>query len=185
VTVRDREAGRLTTALSQFLAGLRAEASFVANGDVPFFPGGAQRPADIPLRFVDEGAYFYTSADIKDSAGTGSIRVASGLLDTSFRDTRACPGDPSPRDVSLTCETQALSGGGLLMTMNSAIGEAGHNIWVEVLRADGYSVIVQVLNFSAVPLAAGQTQSYRPTTPLTLTQAIALAQEPALATTIH
>jgi hypothetical protein len=180
LSIRDQEAARLTGVLDQLMAELQPQANYVPNADIPL--GGAGKPTDTPLKFVDEDSFFFTSADIKDSAGTGSIRVLSGMLDAPYRASGTCPEDPPPKDVTVSCDTQPLPGGGRIMRLTSTIGGRGKNILVELVRADGNSVSVQNTNFSGIQ---GEDQSYRPTTPLTLAQTVALAQEPALATTLR
>ncbi|HZM78890.1 MAG TPA: hypothetical protein VFC19_24440 [Candidatus Limnocylindrales bacterium] len=174
---RSAEATRLTAALQQLVSQAIPGAT-LAKAPPPI--SNAQ-PGD-PLVFVDRGSHFEAAAVVTDAAGTGTIRVNVGKEDTQFRSERACMSDPAPLDVKYQCEVIPVPDGAILLRSSSEIGEENfHRFYVEIIRVDGNTVSVDVSNGV---IGDGPYRGQRPQPLLTMDQAIALAQEPSLATTL-
>lgn len=168
---RQQEAARLTAVLKQLMASALPEAQFLPD---PLFPGTK------PLVFIDQGNSFSAAAEIKDSAGIGSISATVGPDQTSLGLEGGCPNDPPPHDVTAyTCKVQPGADGANIMVLSDTIGKLHYQRHLAViLRTDGNSVSVDIAN--GVVLYKGQ----RPSPPLDANQTVTLATNPQLATTL-
>lgn len=170
---RTAEAERLTTELKQIMTATLPGAQFLANPSEP----GSQ-----PLVFVSKGQYFFATATIKDSAGSGTINVTVGNDDVAMGGKLNCPTGPPPRDVAhLTCDVKPAAGAASMMSLSDSIGTHHYERHlVTVLRSDGNSVSVDVSNGVTDPDYAAK----RPTPSLNAAQTSTVALDPALATTL-
>jgi hypothetical protein len=175
---RAAEAARLTAALQQLVSQALPGATL---GKVPARRQGEQTAE--PLVFVDRGTEFEAAAVVTDAQGPGIITVRVGKLESSFSAERACSSDPAPLDVRLQCEVVAGADGAIIMKLTADIGfENYRRHLVQVLRADGNEVWFEVSN--GVPEIDKPDRGLRPQPLLTMDQALAMAQEPSLATTL-
>lgn len=175
---RPDEAARLTAALRQLVSQLLPGATLAKAPETT--PG---QPAGEPLVFVDYGTHFSASAVVTDAAGTGTLTVSVGREDTLFRTERQCMTDPPPLDVDYQCKLVPSIDGVDIMRSSSGIGDENYlRFYVEIIRADGNAVSVDVTNG-----VLGNNDPYhgqRPQPLLTLDQAVAFVQETSLATTL-
>jgi hypothetical protein len=91
---------------------------------------------------------------------------------------RACLSEPPPNDVVVECEVVPAPGGVFIGVLTTTMGQFKRFV-VELIRPGNNSVYIQVSNGAGAPFVA-----QRPSPILTREQAIALAREPALATTL-
>jgi hypothetical protein len=176
---RKAEATRLTEALQSLVEQAFPGATF-AKAPVSM-PG--ERPAD-PLKFVDHGTYFSAAAVVTDTAGTGTISISVGKESTQFRMDRECMSGPYPKDVKFQCDVTSGEAGALIEKVTSDIGNSHfRRFYVEIIRADGNAVSIDVSNGV---IEGDDPYVARRTLPLlTMAQALTMAQEPSLATTLH
>lgn len=174
---RAAEAARLTVALRQLVSQTLPGATLAK---VPASRPGLQS-AD-PLVFVDFGTYFSAAAVVTDAQGTGTITVSVGKEDTQFRADGACMSDPAPLDVKYQCEVKPGVGGINVLRSSSEIGNEHYlRFYLEIIRTDGNAVSVDVSN--GVIESDKPYRGQRPQPLLTMDLAVALVQEPSLATT--
>jgi hypothetical protein len=134
-----------------------------------------------PLVFMDLETYFYTAAQIRDSAGIGAISVSVGKEDTQFRSDRACLSDPAPLDMRVNCDVRHGADGSITEVVNNSSKYTDLQFFAaEIIRPDGNAVSVRITNRSG----QDPNEVFRPTPPLTFDQTVALAQSPDLATTL-
>jgi hypothetical protein len=175
---RAAEAARLTEVLRQWFTQAFPGATL---SRAPSSTGGAA-PAE-PLVFADFGTHFAAAAVVTDTAGTGTLTVAVGKEDTQFRTDSDCMSDPPPLDVKYSCEVVPAPGGGNILRASSEIGDDNYlRLYVEIIRADGNAVSIEVSN--GVMDTNDPYHGQRPQPLLTLDQATVLVQEPSLATTL-
>lgn len=176
---RPEEAARLTGALQHLMFPLMAANASLARAPENVF---GQQPGE-PLVFVDYGTHFAAAAVITDGAGTGTITVTVGKEETQFRADGQCMTDPAPLDVRYDCEVLPSMGGANILKASSRIGEDNYQrFYVEIIRADGNAVSVDVTN--GVLRDNEPYRAQRPEPLLTMNQALALVQEPSLVTTL-
>lgn len=180
VSAHDQEAARLSVELQQIMASTVPDAHFLA---LPF-----SSPPTPALTFAHQsngGEYYAATAEIKDPAGAGSITVDVGREDTQFRKDGACSTDRDPRDAKVTCQTLPGPDGAKVEVVTVTIGKKGfEHFRVEIIRADGNGVSVDVSNGVVNPNGTAGYVGQRPTPSLTLAQVTAVAENPNLATTL-
>ncbi|HKD98904.1 MAG TPA: hypothetical protein VKB69_15110 [Micromonosporaceae bacterium] len=174
-TARQQEAARLTAELKRVMADALPDAQFRADSTFDGTPAYVVGPA---LVFADHGDHFSAGAIIRDSAGTGSVQVLSGRKDSIFGSIRGCPRGLDPKDIKFSCDTQPGPDGAVIVESTTTRG-TWKAYQVLYIRADGNSVIVRVSNASNE-----SDEATRATPPLTKDQTLALASDPALATTV-
>ena len=167
---RQAEAARLTAALRPILEQMLPAAQFLPD---PQDDG----PSGAALVYVDRGTYFQATAQIRDAAGLGSLRVTTGDLVTVFG-TTTCSTDPAPLDVKLSCDSIPGPDGSSVMRL-TVTRKKFTRYFILVQRTDGVGVGVEITNGIANFVVK------RPTPPLTRDQAVSLAEQPSLASTVH
>lgn len=164
------EAARLTAELRPLLTQLLPAAQYLPD---PQTDG----PSGDALVYVDRGTYFLATAQVRDAAGTGSLRVTTGDLETVFGST-TCPTDPAPLDVKISCDSIPGPDGSAVMRMTVT-----RNKWIRyfilVERTDGVGVGVEITN------GIGDFAVKRAHPSLTRAEATSLAEQPALATALR
>jgi hypothetical protein len=176
LTPQQQEAARLTDALTHLLT----QALPAAESLPPEWAAFTAKPPTEPLVFVDQGAYFYAAARVRDSAGIGVITVSVGKEDTQFRSERQCSQDPPPQDMNVDCDVIPGPDGAEIETVNNSSKFSDYEFFAaEIIRTDGYAVRVLVTNQSDEA-----QETFRPTPPLTFEQTLTLAQSSELATTV-
>ena len=176
-TPREQEAARLTAELQRQIRVLLPNAQFRPQPEEPYPGENTGLPTSVPMVFSDQGNYFYTSAQVKDSAGTGVIHILTGHLQTKIELGPSVCDDPPPQDVQIPeCVVKPGPNGSAIFIISTIRGSYRRH-FVEITRADGLSVSVEITN--------GQIDNAsRPTAPLTSKQTQNLAENPAFATTV-
>jgi hypothetical protein len=184
LTPRQREAVRLSTVLKRLMTEALPPAQFLpipAGQFSVIHPTDTVEPSNA-LVFLDAGSYFIAGAQIKDSAGTGTIIVSVGKEDTLFRQQRSCGTDPTPLDIRFSCKVVPDPAGAIIRLASTASKYTKYQAFLaDMLRADGNGVFITITNSTTT---GTDLDTYRPSPPLSLSQTRALAEAPDLATTL-
>ena len=176
--LRQLEAARLSAELQKQITALLPTAQFRPLAEPPDDQNNT-RPTSVPLVFSDAGNYFYTSAQVKTSAGIGAIRVQTGQLQTKVQLGPSVCDDPAPHDVRITeCVVKPGPNGSAIFIISDTIGRNFQRHFVEITRADGNSVSVEVTTGATEPTSTSSTPA------LTSQQTQTLAEDPVLATRV-
>ncbi|MFL6075376.1 MAG: hypothetical protein ACJ73S_18455 [Mycobacteriales bacterium] len=131
-------------------------------------------PGTKPMAFIITDGAYIASADVVDQLGYGHVLVrinAGGYRSILF----GC-GEQDPE-----CFTQAGPNGAEVTIRASVQPAGGHDWMVTADRVDGVEVTVEVYDYTMAAAEKGSAPSQRDAPPLTVTQMVALATDPALA----
>jgi hypothetical protein len=170
---RTAEAQRLTTVLT----GLMHDALPGARFSTSPIPAQLGEPAAGALEFADADTFFVAAATVTDTAGIENVLVTVGQPNDELHLERDCTNDPPPQDMNVQCHMEQAAGGALVQVLHTWRGAYQRDL-VEILRADGNSVTVELMN------TIHPYHAQRAGLNLSIDQLAALAKNPQLATTV-